>query len=331
MTDDSSVQITIGATVDSSLETSTQAAVAQLNKIGAAAKDQQGAAPALVETWKQAADEQTKIWEDANKAIMSSEASFVRDIFSKRKSLDADLLSIGRQLVEQELSSDIKYWTQRGLLAVEGIGQEKATEQGGVLQRLLFDQLNTTSAVSSQAAQTAAVSAGVATRTAVQSAGDSEGVAAHAAAASLTISHDAAQAAAGAYASASQVPMIGWLLGPVAAVGAFGAVMAYDTIASAEGGQWKVGSGEQLTALHKDEMVWPGWAAHGARNMLESFSVGGRGDAVDRSSAVSHQWNYAPTVHGVPDRDVMGELRNNSVEFMSFLRGLTRGGAMKFG
>jgi hypothetical protein len=364
MPNDGSVEIRITGAVDRSLESSTQQAIAQLGRIADAA-DQQSAAGTTAANWVQATGEiraayeklgldiaavskgieddsqnsarqtaaaHVKAWEDANRAIEASESTLVRDIFSKHQSLNADLLGIARQLVEQELSSDLKYWTERGLLAVEGIENEKTAEQGGAFQKLIFDQLKTTSTATSQAAQSAAVSAGVATRTAVQSAGDAQGLAAHAAAASLTISNDAAQAAAGAYASASQVPLIGWLLGPVAAVGAFGAVMAYDSIASAEGGQWKVGGGEQLTALHKDEMVWPGWAAHGARNMLESFSVGGRaqgGDAIDRSSATSHQWNYAPTIHGVPERNIVDELRNSGAEFVSFIRGMTRNGSLQ--
>ena len=125
---------------------------------------------------------------------------------------------------------------------------------------------------------------------------------------------------------------MGWLIAPAAAATAAAAVMAF-----AEGGQLRVNAVEQPTMLHKDEMVWPGWAAHGARNMLASFSSGDfavprGGDTFNRSQSdtTAHQWNYAPTIHGVPERNVMDELRNNSAEFMSFVRGLTRGGSMKF-
>ena len=108
-------------------------------------------------------------------------------------------------------------------------------------------------------------------------------------------------------------------------------------MAYAEGGQMRVGAAQQPTILHKDEMVWPGWAAHGARNMLASFSAGDfnvprGGDTFTRSQSdtTTHQWNYAPTIQGVPERNVMDELRGNAAEFTSFIRGLSRGGSMRF-
>jgi hypothetical protein len=43
-----------------------------------------------------------------------------------------------------------------------------------------------------------------------------------------------------------------------------------------------------------------------------------------------HHWSYAPTIQGVPERNVMDELRASSGEFMSFIQGLSRNGAMRF-
>jgi len=226
-------------------------------------------------------------------------------------------------------------WTLRELLALEGVEKEKTSEAGGFIQKLLFDQLGVSSAVASQAAETQAVATGVAAQTAAKSTGNSIGKAEQAATASATIANDARMAYSGTYAAVAQIPYVGPYLAPAAAAAAFAAVMAYDTISSAEGGQWRVGGAEQITALHKDEMVWPGWAAEGARSMISGFAASGfrvpAGDSIDRSSASEHHWNYAPVIHGVSERDVMGELKNNAGEFLSFVRGLTRGGAMKFG
>ena len=113
------------------------------------------------------------------------------------------------------------------------------------------------------------MTAGETARNTVKSAGNAVGLAEQAAAKTQVVASDADQAASGAYSSAAQIPYIGWLIAPAAAVTAAAAVMAY-----AEGGQLRVGAALQPTMLHKDEMVWPGWAAHGARNMLASFSAG---------------------------------------------------------
>src|SRR5271169_2492293 len=107
MTSDSSVEIRITGTVDRSLEASTEQAIAQIGKI-AEAVNQQDLAPAWIEaaddirnayaklgddiaavnrevaaasseSAKESADAQKKTWEDANKAVLSSEASLVRD------------------------------------------------------------------------------------------------------------------------------------------------------------------------------------------------------------------------------------------------------------
>ena len=227
----------------------------------------------------------------------------------------------------------LKTLTAHEMANISILQSDKATSQQGLLYKLgayLADQLGFTA---SETAKTTANTMGVTERNAVQSTGNAVGLAEQAATKGTVIASDAAQAASGAYSSAAQIPYVGWLIAPAAAATAAAAVMAY-----AEGGQLRVGAAEQPTMLHKDEMVWPGWAAHGARNMLASFSGGDfavprGGDTFNRSQSdtTAHQWNYAPTIHGVPERNVMDELRNNSAEFMSFVRGLTRGGSMRFG
>jgi hypothetical protein len=279
------------------------------------------------------ADEQAASWMGANNEITAAESSLVGDIFNKRQSLNADLLQIGRQLVVQELQNDLKYWTERELLSVEGVSREKMTEQGGVLQKLLFDQTATTSAVTSQAQQNAAVTAGVTLQNTVKSAGNEQGMAQQAASASKTIMTDAAQAASGAYQSASQIPVVGWILGPVAGAAAFAAVAAYDSFA--------VGADniphDMVAQIHKGEMIIPAGPASALRSGQAGFNAGFNagamqgGDTYNRSDATTHQWNYAPQISGVPERNVMDELRGSAAEFASFVMGLQRSGAMRFG
>lgn len=355
------VEISIGATVDPSLQASTQKAADQIDALNDATV-QSGAASnaALIAQAQQAANaavaaaqaaanaikalgkgtanstdtkDQAKNWKQLTSEISSAESQLVSDVLSKRQSLAADLQKIGLRMVESEISNTLKTVTEHELSNVKMLSSDKGASQEGLTYQLgayLADQLGFSAL---EAAKTGAATAGQAERSTIQAAGNATGLAVQAASKDTTITNEAAQAAAGAYASASQVPVIGWLLGPVAAAGAYAGVMAF-----AEGGQLQVTSAQQPTMLHKDEMVWPGWAAHGARNMLASFSSGDfavprGGDSFSRtqSDATTHQWNYAPTIHGVPDRDVMSELRNNAAEFTSFIRGLSRGGSMRFG
>jgi len=357
------VEINIGAKLDPSLEASTQTAADQLEALSQTAIDgsavsnaaivaqAQNAANAAVAAAQAAAaaiaainngttkntndngKKQAANWRDVTGEISSAESQLVSDIFSKRQSLAADLEKIGTRLLESEISNALKTVTQHELSNMAMLASDQKASQEGLLYQLGAWIAEKAGFAEKEAAQTAEKEVGVAQRNAIQGAGNATGLMQQAAAKGQVVASDADQAASGAYASASQIPYVGWLMGPAAAATAAAAVMAF-----AEGGQLRVTSAQQPTMLHKDEMVWPGWAAHGARNMLASFSAGDfsvpkGGDTFNRSQSdvTTHQWNYAPTIHGVAERDVMGELRNNAAEFASFVRGLSRGGAMKFG
>ena len=360
---DAQVQITIGATVDSSLQASTQKAAEQIDALHDAtvksgttsnaalmAQAQQcanaavAAARAAADTIKainkettqnanQEGQQQVINWKTTCSEILSAEGQLVSEIFSKRQSLAADLEKIGLRMAESEVSNAVKSLTQHEMVNLGMLASDKETSQESLLYQLGAQLASLVGLTTTEAAKTQATDTGVTTRNAVQSAGNAMGLAEQAASKAVVVASDADTAASGAYSSVSQIPYIGWILAPAAAATAAAAVMAF-----AEGGQLRVTSAQQPTMLHKDEMVWPGWAAHGARNMLASFSSGDfavprGGDSFTRtrSEATTHQWNYAPTVHGVPERNVMDELRNNAAEFTSFIRGLSRGGAMRFG
>jgi len=331
---DPKIQISIGAVVDASLLASTGKAKDQIDRIADA---QERASSAVADAFAKQTDAQTKEgqkqvdgWKKVCGEILSAEGQLVADIFSKRQSLAVDLEKIGLRLAESEVANALKTLTAHEMANLGMLTSDKATAQEGLLYKLGVWLAEQAAFTASEAAKTAAAIGGAAARQGVESAAKSMSLAEQAASKAQVIASDADQAASGAYSSASQIPYVGWLIAPAAAATAAAAVMAY-----AEGGQLRVASAEQPTMLHKDEMVW---AAHGARAMLASFSAGDfnvpkGGDTFHRSQSdvTTHHWNYAPTIHGVAERDVMDELRNNAAEFASFVRGLSRGGSMRFG
>jgi hypothetical protein len=86
-------------------------------------------------------------------------------------------------------------------------------------------------------------------------------------------------AAKGAWESTVHIPVIGPVLAPIAAATTFAAVTAFG---SAEGGQYIVPS-EQLTMLHRNEMVLPAGVADRMRGVIDSGGGGGLTVVVNHS------------------------------------------------
>jgi hypothetical protein len=84
---------------------------------------------------------------------------------------------------------------------------------------------------------------------------------------------DAKKAAAGAYSSASEVPVIGWLLGPAAAAAAFAATAAFASF-----DQGGIVPADITANVHKDEMVLPPHLSRGIQAMIASGGGGGGGN-----------------------------------------------------
>lgn len=221
---------------------------------------------------RQGADQTASAWQRADQEILSSENTLVSNILHGRQTLGLSMLQFVGQMVEQELQADLRLWTEKALIAVVGQGKIKATEQGGFLYDLLFDRQEVTQATATEAAKTSAVVAGVAAQTAAKQAGATEGLAAQAIAGSAAILNDAYQAAAATYSSVAQIPYIGWILAPAAAGVAFAAVMAFDSMTSAEGGDYNVRAG--LYNLHDEEAVIPRQIANPMRTFFESGAAG---------------------------------------------------------
>jgi hypothetical protein len=117
---------------------------------------------------------------------------------------------------------------------------------------------------------------------AIKAAGAATGLAEQKAANTVAGTSDAVTAAKGAYASASQVPYIGWILGPLAAAAAFAGVEAFG---SAEGGFDVPPGVAPITQLHPNEMVLPAQHADTIRRLGDAMGGGGGG------GSDTHNWN----------------------------------------
>jgi hypothetical protein len=202
------------------------------------------------------------------------------------------------------------------------------------------DQLaQLTSTATTEVGKTTAVTAGTTARTTVTAAGATASKAAQGAADSSSILSSAYTAAAGAYASASAIPYVGWILGPIAGAAAFAAVAAFDVV-SAAGGMESVPVDDMPALLHRNEMVLPAsiasplrsaigtWGAPGAANsnLAGSFQGGG----ANASSTVN--LHYAPSIAGSngpmsrPDAEAF--FRNHGDLMVKHLRNAYRNGSL---
>lgn len=118
------------------------------------------------------------------------------------------------------------------------------------------------------------------------------------------ITHSAGVAAAKAWSAVVGIPVIGPILAPPAAAASYAGVMAFGALTSAEGGQWRVPAAEQLTMLHRNEMVLP--AVH-AEALRQTVAGGGGGNTM--------HFHFAPTIHAVDADGVEAMLRNHAPKF----------------
>jgi hypothetical protein len=101
--------------------------------------------------------------------------------------------------------------------------------------------------------------------TATQASGSAAGIAVQNAANTTAGASDAVTAAKGAYASAAQIPYIGWIVAPAAAAAAFAGVAAFG---SAEGGFDVPPGVNPMMQLHQNEMVLPANLSGGLKNLI---------------------------------------------------------------
>jgi hypothetical protein len=240
------------------------------------------------------AQQQVSQWQKAVGEIENAEGSLTSDLLSRRKSLSQSLLQIGAQLVQQEIANDVRALTSKMLLG----SQEKALDQGGLLYHGLVELQKWVQTESGQTNQTAAVVAGNTARQTANASAAAVGRAQQAAIQGPSIMADAAKAFSGTYASVASIPIVGWILAPAAAAGAFAAVAAYEGLASLAEGAWEIPQ-SGLYHLHEGEAVAPVPFARGMREATGgAASAGtGRGSASTGESTgdVHHHWNVTAT------------------------------------
>jgi hypothetical protein len=201
---------------------------------------------------KRIAKEQVTQWQSAVGEIENAESGFVSDLLNKRKTLAGALLSVGANLVTQEIANDLKAFTTKMLLQ-DG---DKALQQGGLLYHGLVEAQKAVQAQQSETAQTAANAAGNTARTAQDAAGATASKGIEGAAGAKSVMADAAQAFSATYANVSKIPYVGWILAPAAAAAAYGAVAAYEGLASLDTGTNYVARGG-LANIHEGGAIVP--------------------------------------------------------------------------
>jgi hypothetical protein len=128
----------------------------------------------------------------------------------------------------------------------------------------------------SELTMTTATQSGEAARLAATQSGQAAGKAADAAAGSTSVFGDANKAAASTYAATADIPIVGPVLAPIAAAGAFAAVMAFDVFSAAGGFDVPAGL-NPVTQLHAREMVLPAGIADPLRASLSGGGGSGGG------------------------------------------------------
>jgi hypothetical protein len=129
-------------------------------------------------------------------------------------------------------------------------------------------------AVTAQTTKTSAVITGESTRLAVQATAGATGLAVQLATQKASSIGDAGKAAAGAYASASDIPYVGWAIAPAVALAAYSGAISY----AAQGYEVPNFAGEYPAILHPNESVLPANIAQGFRNIIANQSGGGGGN-----------------------------------------------------
>jgi hypothetical protein len=103
---------------------------------------------------------------------------------------------------------------------------------------------------------------------------------------------DAAATARHTYASASAIPLVGWVIAPVAAAAAFAAVMAFEK------------GGIVPAAVHEGEMILPAHISHFVQ--MAAANAGGSGGA-----GGNVHLHYSPTVHAIDSTNMESALRGH--------------------
>jgi len=169
----------------------------------------------------------------------------------------------------------VQAWSQsmRGMLQGTTNLRKALLSIGSAIEQEAFEWIAKvlTKFLVAEATKTGAAEAGAAARSGIEEAASVKSIALSAITALKQIVHQAAVAAAGAYAAIARIPYVGPVLAPAAAAAALYGVYALGkSVLSAEGGLGEVPSDGTLISAHAREMVLPANLAVPLRQMLLS-------------------------------------------------------------
>jgi hypothetical protein len=210
----------------------------------------------------------------AAKSMLSSYMGSMEQMVTKWASSQLAMATTAKAGAQADLTDTVQSEAQKTAATKSGVAAREAA--GNSENSSFLGQIGTQLArwTGLESAKTGATVAGTGTRTTIENAASTETATVNAATATKSIGSKAADAAAGAYDAMAGIPIVGPVLGAAAAVATFAAVMAYSSIASAEGGWDQVPQDGMLAELHKDEMVLPAALADPLRNALQSKAGG---------------------------------------------------------
>jgi hypothetical protein len=274
------------------------------------------AAKTLTQELKTETDKQMEQYRDLVSGINSLEGGLVNSILTKRQSLTLSLEQEGLKLLSSEISTSLKYLTERAEVNAGILASDKATTDKGILLRILGLGRETAATATAATAQTAAVAAGEASKTAVKATAATAGKALSAATASTEISQDAAQAGAGAYKAVVGIPIIGPILAPIAAGVAFAAVEAFGSFDKGV----NVVPHDMVAQIHAGERIMP---AADNRDLIGALSGGGKGGGAGGGDV---HLAYAPVIHNSAPKSLGKMLDEQAGDFYSFFKAAKRDG-----
>src|SRR6185312_4680939 len=269
---DDTVEIKITGDAKELLAALHEAAHAVESASGAMATSTAAAGTKATKQAEKLAREQQKAWESAFKPVETGFDTMLMGMLTKHQSFRQALAKGTATFVQSEISADVKrlgHWLS-----------SQAAELGG------FETTKTAQVAAAQTANAATAASDAATT-------------------KSSIVQHAASAAAAVYDDVAQIPYIGWILAPPAAVAAFAGVMAFGS--SAPGlavGAWNLPN-DMVAQLHAGETVMPADFASGFRS-----AVGGD--------------NYHITIQAIDTQSGAQFLKDNAKTIVTALQGQAR-------
>jgi hypothetical protein len=227
------------------------------------------------------AREQAKAWDSAFKPVETGFDTMLMGMLTKHQSFSQALAKGTATFVQSEISADVKrlgHW------------------------------------LSSQAAQLAGFETTKNAQVAAAQTANAATAASDAATTKSSIVQHAASAAAAVYDDVAQIPYVGWILAPPAAVAAFAGVMAFgSSVPGLAVGAWNLPN-DMVAQLHAGETVMPADFASGFRSAVG----GGAGDSAGGGD------NYHITIQAIDTQSGAQFLKDNAKTIVTALQGQAR-------